>query len=130
MKAVCVPPDQSSVFLPLVEPFLKRSMERGGIGTYEDIVADISKGALIWIAWDGKRIVGVAVTWLSIINGTKILQILAFAGSKQCLSLLPDIYQYARNEQCIRIRVTGRKGWLREFKDYRLKAVVLEKELI
>jgi len=43
---------------------------------------------------------------------------------------LPDPYRiFAKAEGCAAIRIHGRRGWAREFPDYRLTRILLEKEL-
>jgi hypothetical protein len=43
--------------------------------------------------------------------------------------LLGRIEQFARDESCSRIRMSGRKGWARVFPDYRQPFITLEKAL-
>ncbi len=83
--------------------------------------------SLLWLAYDGERVHAVATTDLYGDHCT----ITACAGHhlKQFLPLIKDLEQFARDEGKKSIRVEGRKGWQRILKDYRRKAVVLEKAL-
>ncbi|WP_342712175.1 hypothetical protein AAFG13_12535 [Bradyrhizobium sp. B124] len=48
---------------------------------------------------------------------------------KRWLPLLDGIEAYARDEGCVRVRIYGRKGWLRVLDRYREKHVILDKDL-
>ena len=86
---------------------------------------------LLWLAWNGSRIMGVAITQLLEDNDRRLCVIVA-CGGKQIsgwFHLLGNIEQYARKEKCVAVRVMGRYGWRKLLRDYREPYVVLEKRL-
>ena len=45
------------------------------------------------------------------------------------LPLIAEIENYARTEGCTRVRIYGRKGWLRALDGYEAKHIIMDKEL-
>jgi len=127
MQVICVGPDHIRSIWPHVGRLVKRAIDRG----YTDwgaVESNIFDGLwLLWIAWDGKEIKGAAVTGLV----GDACEIIACAGDamKTWVHLIADIEQYARNEGRKRMRIIGRRGWLRVLPEYKQTAVVLERAL-
>jgi hypothetical protein len=48
---------------------------------------------------------------------------------RRWLGLLGGIEDYAKAEGCSRVRIFGRKGWVRVLEHYRIRNVILEREL-
>ena len=48
---------------------------------------------------------------------------------KRWLPLIEKIENYARDEGCTRVRIFGRKGWLRVLDGYEAKHIIMDKEL-
>ncbi len=48
---------------------------------------------------------------------------------KRWLPLIDQIEAYAKHEGCVRVRINGRKGWLRVLEGYEERHVIMEKEL-
>jgi hypothetical protein len=85
----------------------------------------------LWGAQENGKVLGIAITRIG--GGT--CEIYAAAGTQtaagQITSLYERIEQWAREKGCVRMKIVGRKGWLRMLKGYRpAKAVILEKELV
>jgi len=117
-------------FWPLVEPLLKRAVERCGNWSIGEIRQQIEKGALLWIAWDGEVIKAACVTRLSLEKRGMVLEALACGGKGQnWRRLYEEIEDYGRNEGCVLSRVSGRDGWRRIFNDYDLAWITLERRL-
>jgi hypothetical protein len=107
-------------------------MARGGVSEYGDVERNVRDGsALLWLAWDGTRIHAAAVTELRSANGRKFCTIVACGGEQRrhWLHLLADLESFARAEGCATVLILGRPGWRRVLPDYRVKNIILEKEL-
>lgn len=85
----------------------------------------------MWLAWNGEKIEGVAVTELLRSDHTFYCVVQACGGSnvRHWITLLDKIEEYARDEDCEFIRILGRRGWKRLLKNYKEKLVVLERPL-
>jgi hypothetical protein len=127
-KVVCVKPDLAWTIWPKVEHWVRAAMERGGLGLFDDVKEDVLNGdALAWLVWDEPNLVGVVITQI-----TEDVCCIVACGGDGILSRLPllkTIEQYAIAEGCARMRIMGRKGWLRALPDYREHRIVLEKDL-
>ena len=129
---VCVDPARVDEVWPHVAALIAAAMRRGGLGEVADVARGLHDGAaLLWLAWDGKRIVAAAATELACVNGEKLCTILACggAGFARFGHLIGGLERYARAEGCVRIRICGRKGWVRVLPDYAIRRVIIEKNL-
>jgi hypothetical protein len=117
---------------PHVSHLLKRACRRTKLNAFEDIEVDIFAGrSLLWIAWDGCAIEAAAATTLinSEIGKVCIITVCGGSDMKRWLPLIEQIESYARREDCARVRIYGRKGWLRVLNGYAQKYVIMDKEL-
>jgi hypothetical protein len=131
-EAVCVDPRQIHDIWPHVSPSLKAACCRTGLNAFSDIEADVLAGrSLLWVAWDGHAIEAVAATVLinSEIGKVCVITVCGGHGMKRWLPLIGQIESYARNESCTRVRLYGRKGWLRVLDGYEHKYVIMDKEV-
>jgi hypothetical protein len=129
---VCVDPARVREAWPLVAPLIRRAAERDGLSDAAQVEDDLHNGsALLWLAWNGERIEGAAVTQLDAANGQKFCTIVACGGRglKRWGSLIGTLERFAREEGCTSVRIYGRRGWARVLPDYRLHSIILEKEL-
>jgi hypothetical protein len=129
---VCVDPVRVREVWSHVEPLIAAAMRRGGLGELADVARSVGNGAaLLWLAWDGERVLAAAVTELRPINGEKFCVILACGGTgfTRFGHLIRGLEQYARAEGCDRMRICGRKGWARRLLDYAITRVIIEKKL-
>ncbi len=127
MKAVCVDPKQIEDFWPHFKDRVKKAITKVGLNEFGPIEKDILAGhALLWLAYDGLIVHAAAVTELD----GKFCTIVACGGENlpQFLPLIDDLEAFAKNEGCKGIRIYGRKGWMRVLKNYKTKAVVLERQ--
>ena len=131
-ELVCVDPKRVSEVWPHVSHLLKGACLRTRLNAFEDIEADILAGrSLLWLAWNGRAIESAAATILINSEPGKVCIITVCGGSdmKRWLPLIGQIENYARREGCMRVRIYGRKGWLRVLDGYAQKYVIMDKEL-
>ena len=57
------------------------------------------------------------------------VQICGGTRMRECLRLLPELEQHARNLECKYIELRGRPGWQRMLPEYSVRGVALEREL-
>lgn len=129
---VCVDPKRVSEVWPHVNHLLKGACCRTKLNAFSDIEADILAGrSLLWVAWNGRAIESAAATILINSEARKVCIITVCGGSdmKRWLPLIGQIESYARREGCERVRIYGRKGWLRVLDGYEQKYVIMDKEL-
>ena len=127
--AYCVDPQMVGRVWPRVDNYIRQAIIQGGVGTdFNEVVDDlVNERALLWIGFDrdANLIVSAGVTQLTT---DKVCTLVAYGGRRED-HLLQTIEDYARAEGCTRMRVLGRKGWIRVLKNYHQPYVVLEKEL-
>lgn len=131
VDVICVDPKYVQTVWPEVKHFIRAAYDTGiGDDTFEDIERKVLDGDfLVWVAFDD-QIKAVCITNL-IISGRKKLCILTAAAGQDCCwaECIKPIENYARNEGCDAVRLYGRRGWKRIFKDYCEPWVALEKKL-
>ncbi len=128
VRAVCVDPNVIDRVWPTVAPLIRRAIDKTGYTDFDYIERDILiGGSLVWLAWDGEKILAAAVTQLT----GDVCTIVACGGHglREWRGLIEKLEDYARAEDCARMRIIGRKGWARVLKDYWSPAIVLERRL-
>ena len=131
-ELVCVDPIRIHEIWPHVRPLLEDACRRTGLNAFADFEADILAGrSLVWIAWHGNTIEAAAATVLinSDLGKVCVITLCAGRGMRRWLKLTERIETYARDEGCARVRIFGRKGWLRVLEGYAARHVVMEKKL-
>lgn len=131
-ELVCVDPARIHEFWPYVRPLLEKACRRTRLNAFTDLEADILAGrSLAWIAWNGRGIEAAAATILANSDLGRVCVITLCAGRdmSRWLKLIDRIETYARDEGCARIRIFGRKGWLRVLKGFEANHVIMDKEL-
>lgn len=132
VEVICVDPQRIHEIWPHVSPLLKAACCRTGLNAFSDIAADVLAGrSLLWIAWNGHAVEAAAATVLINSEIGKVCIITVCGGSdlKRWLPLVGQIEDYARNEGCARVRIYGRKGWLRVLDGYKQKFIIMDKEM-
>ncbi len=83
------------------------------------------------MAWNGRAVEAAAATVLINSEIGKVCVITVCGGSRmrRWLPLLRHIEDYARSENCARVRIYGRKGWLRVLDGYQQKCVIMDRRL-
>lgn len=127
----CLPPSVIPEVWREVDRLLRPAMQRTGEMPMRDLLGALLNGRfLLWVAV-GERLEAVAVTEVAETTVGKVCVVVACGGSKlkRWIGLLNGIEQYAQAEGCERMRIYGRKGWVRVLPAYKAKRVILEKEL-
>lgn len=130
---VCVDPEKVSSVWPHVKSLLRKACLRTALNAFEDIESDVLSGrSLLWLAWNGRVILAAAATTMIKTEAGRVCVIAACGGAnmKRWLPLLGEIEAYARSEGCARMRIFGRKGWLRVLDGYHEGHVIIDKELV
>jgi len=129
--AVCIQPPRIDEFLPLARPFIERATARCGDWTADEIVQGLREGRmLLWFALCDGEAAGAAVTELVTTRSTgRMCNIILCGGTslRRWAHLKDAIEAYARAQGCTRVRLSGRRGWARVFRDYQQPYVTLEK---
>ena len=129
-KILCVDPKVAPQLWRHVEPLLAPAFDHASDATIEVIEADLASGMqLLWVAWDGARIVAAATTALNQTPRHKLCIVTAAGGVHLKLwdQFMPMVEAYAKAEGCARVRVMGRKGWAGVLRGYSQPWVVLDK---
>jgi hypothetical protein len=132
IQCICIDPAYVDRVWPLVSHLIRAAMRKGRISEFADVEAAVLAGTqLLWVAADRQAIWAAAVTQLSRANGEKFCTIVACGGRERArwLPLKAELEKFAKAEGCAAIRIHGRRGWAREFPDYRLTRILLEKAL-
>lgn len=131
VDAYAVPAGRLNEIWPAVEPLLRPAMERGGEMPVSDLYRALLAGRyVLWLAWGGE-LLAAAVTEIAETTAGRVCVIVACGGAKRerWLALRHTIEDYARREGCACMRIYGRRGWARALPDYRVKRVIMEKDL-
>ena len=131
-ELVCVDPKRVDEVWPHVRRLLKAACRRTEVNAFADIEADILSGrSLLWLAWNGRAIEAAAATILinSDVGRVCIITVCGGREMKRWLPLLAEIEAYAKREGCTRVRIFGRKGWLRVLDGYEQKHLIMDKDL-
>jgi len=132
IQCICIDPSKVHLAWPLVAHLIRAAMRKGRISEFADVEsAVLDRTQLLWVAADRQAIWAAAVTQLTRANGEKFCTIVACGGRERArwLPLKAELETFAKAEGCAAIRIHGRRGWAREFPDYRLTRILLEKEL-
>lgn len=109
-------------------------MLRGGMSSFAALEQAVHAGeALLWIVWETAKsgVMAAVVTTMADVNGVRTGTVVAVGGHglRRFGPLLADLERYFRDCGCTRVHICGRRGWQRWYRDYKLRAVVLEKTL-
>lgn len=117
---------------PHTREMVKRGMSRADPGDFERTEREIFDGLQqLWLVWNGTAIEAIAVTQLVKVGDKKLCVIVSCSGKgvRRWIHLIDGLEDFAKAEGCNATRIYGRKGWERVLKNYRVKHVVLDKEL-
>jgi hypothetical protein len=131
-ELACVDPAQVEKIWPHVAHLIRRAMERGGMGRFDDVERDVlGANAYLWLAIDEGAVLAAAVTQVTQQQDHRLCIIVACGGRDftRWGYLIEGLEDYARAENCARIEIAGRPGWLRLLPDYRLAKIVIRKDL-
>jgi hypothetical protein len=128
----CVDPAQVAKIWPHASHLIRRAMARGGMGRFEDVERDVlSANAYLWLAIESGSVLAAAVTQVTQRKNDRLCTIVACGGHdwERWGALIAGLETYARAENCQRMEIAGRPGWLRRLPDYRLVKIVIRKDL-
>jgi hypothetical protein len=131
-ELACIDPACIRAMWPYVRSLLEQACRRTGLNAFADFEVDILTGrSLVWIAWNGSAIEAAAATTLYNSDNGKvcIITLCAGYGMQRWLKLIERIEAYAKDEGCARLRIFGRKGWLRALEGFEARHAVMDKEL-
>lgn len=131
-EAFCILQKDIPTFWPLASHWIKSAMERGDLGSFATVEADVLSGhASLWLMWDDPLVLGATVTQLITQNDRPVCMIVACGGENvhSWIHLVEEIEKYARSHECECVRIVGRKGWINVLPEYKVSRVILEKVL-
>ncbi len=127
-----MPPDKVGLLWPHVAHYIARAMQRGGMGKFADVEADVlGANSYLWVATENGAILAAAVTKVTERDGERVCTIVACGGYdwQRFGHLIEGLEKYARAESCGTIEICGRPGWQRMLAGYRTVRVVLAKDI-
>ena len=130
-----VPPEDVGLIWKQIEPLLLKPLEIDGFAYMPKDIFDsiLKKKMQLWISWNGKTNVVEAVIVTEIIDYPRLRSCRYFlAGGTNMKSwfnpMKEQIELWAIQNNCQRIELVGRKGWVKWLKDYKQKHIILMKE--
>jgi hypothetical protein len=132
VNAICIDPARVHEIWPKVSPLIFVAMKRGGLGSFKVVEKETLNGNyLLWLAMDGNKLFGAAITSLEKTEWNKSCVIVACGGQDVAnwIGCIDKIQDYAKAEGCDRVLIYGRQGWEHMLPSYRPKRVVLERAL-
>lgn len=130
---VCVDPEKVDELWPHVRPFIDAAFDTElGDDNTDSVKADLdARHALLWIVWNGNKLIAAATTKIVRVPAKKLCIITTCAGQdlSRWLHFLVDMEKYAKAEGCDAMRIMGRRGWKAMLPTYHEPWVCLEKEL-
>ncbi len=130
LTPICVPPDKAPQVWPLALRMIESAMARSKLSSFLGIQDDVLNGnALLWVLWDGKKMLAVAVTQIVTNEWGRDCTLVAFSGDiDAALPFLEVIEDYAHAMECRVLRILGPEAYMKILPaDYLKTAVVLEK---
>ena len=132
MDLVCVHPDLLPRLWPMVKDMIFTAVKNADLGHTADVEKEVMHGnGVLWLAIEDDEIRGALATVLVKTDQRLVCMITALGGHrmKDWFHFLPQIEAWAKSEGATRMRLYGRRGWVRLLKDYYVSNVVMEKEL-
>ena len=128
MNCFCLGPEQVDEIWPEFEHHIYR-LERLGHLDPTEIREDLKAAKRqLWGCQDG-RILGIAITRVT----KTTCEIVAAVGTQTAPGQIQQLYEHierwAKDLGLVRMRVIGRKGWLRMIAGYTQTGIVMEKDL-
>jgi len=114
-----------------VAPLLEKALDE----TYEikDILYGlINKKMQLFISWNDNKVESAVVTEICEYPRTKTLRYFLAGGTNlnNWLSRIQEVIEeFAKRNNCTHLEVAGRKGWVRKLKGFKMKAIILTKEI-
>ena len=126
-----VPSEDLEFIWSQVAPLLEKALDE----TYsiKDILYGLANDRMqLFISWNDNRVESAVVTEIAQYPQAKILRYF-LAGGRNLENWLERIQEkiekFAKQNKCTYLEVAGRKGWVRKLKGYKMKAIILSKEI-
>ena len=126
-----VPSEDLEFIWSQVAPLIEKALDE----TYniKDILYGLANDRMqLFISWNDNRVERAVVTEIAQYPQAKILRYF-LAGGRNLENWLERIQEkiekFAKQNKCTYLEVAGRKGWVRKLKGYKMKAIILSKEI-
>ena len=126
-----VPSEDLEFIWSQVAPLLEKALDE----TYsiKDILYGLANDRMqLFISWNDNRVESAVVTEIAQYPQAKILRYFLAGGTNldNWLERIQEkIEKFAKQNKCTYLEVAGRKGWVRKLKGYKMKAIILSKEI-
>lgn len=112
-----------------VKPFLSKC--DGYRMSAEDHYEPLCDGSQnLWLCYHDKQIVGACVTTIVHYPKTSILEVTTLGGcGGNWNEMMEDVEQFAIANQCSRVEIVGRAGWLKALTGYSVVSTIISKEI-
>jgi hypothetical protein len=114
-----------------VSPLLEKALDK----TYsiKDILYGIANDRMqLFISWNNNKVESAVVTEIAEYPQAKVLRYF-LAGGTNLINWLERIQEtiekFAKKNKCTHLEVAGRKGWVRKLKGFKMKVIILSKEI-
>lgn len=116
--------------LPLIVEGVKNEDNHYTVGGLKKILDD--EFWQLWMAWNGKDVLCILMTEVYIdMTGTKVgsLRFISGKNRKDWLCLIDELELQMEKIGVRRLEMLTRKGWVKEFPDYKISRIFLTKDL-
>ena len=126
-----VPSEDVEFIWSQVAPLLEKALDE----TYniEDILYGLANDRMqLFISWNNNKVESAVVTEIAQYPQAKVLRYFLAGGTNlnNWLERIQEtIEKFAKNNKCTHLEVAGRKGWVRKLKGFKMKAIILSKEI-
>ena len=86
----------------------------------------------LFISWNNNTVESAVVTEIAQYPQSKVLRYFLAGGNNldNWLERIQEtIEKFAKKQKCTHLEVAGRKGWVRKLKGFKMKAIILSKEI-
>jgi hypothetical protein len=133
MSVFCLAPTQIDDLWGEIAPHLER-LELHGDCLASAIRADLKASAKqLWGYQQDGRVLGVAITSVIETPRGRALEIYGGVGTESVRGQIEDVFseikKWAASMGCRRIRIAGRKGWLRRIPELKQVGIIMEMEI-
>jgi hypothetical protein len=127
------PDELLDVFWDAAGEYLQPALDHGdNLYDLEDLHTKCLSGDMqLWVAYD-KGLLAAVVTQITVYPNARVLELQFCGGTRMnewLSSMMSTLEAFAREQQCDRVYVVGRKGWMRALREYEYMNTVLRKVL-
>ncbi len=114
-----------------VSPLLEKALDE--TYTIKDILYGLSNDTMqLFISWNNNTVESAVVTEIANYPQAKVLRYFLAGGTNlhNWLERIQEtIEKFAKKQKCTHLEVAGRKGWVRKLKGFKMKVIILSKEI-